>query len=319
MAREEVLAWKSNLEKEFFEAMEKAPYDLKARYEVDRLAELVDVDARDLLGRTPLHVASGEGYVGICKLLLKRGADVNARNSIGETPLHYAAERGHADVARVLIEHGAEVNARDNRGQTPLHKAAKEGICALVKLLLENGANPSIRDNEGKTALDLAKTWERKEVAKIIEEFMSKLESMVSSRKEIKEEEGGTTLLVVPFDLRENERAEFTLGRIGFGDILRIKITAHPFNIYEVTLYPLEGKTLLLSTRVKGETILTYKSPTSCDVAVSVKCMEMWVSKGTLTVSLIQTSANVSKCPRCGMPLEPGAKYCGYCGAKVTE
>jgi hypothetical protein len=71
MSWEEVLAWKRNLAKEFFEAMEKAPYDLKARYEVDRLAELVDVDARDLLGRTPLHVASGLKLLRIRLIFMK--------------------------------------------------------------------------------------------------------------------------------------------------------------------------------------------------------------------------------------------------------
>jgi len=38
-----------------------------------------------------------------------------------------------------------------------------------------------------------------------------------------------------------------------------------------------------------------------------------------LTVNIIRASHKAPRCPKCGMPLEPGAKFCGYCGAKIAE
>ena len=41
-------------------------------------------------------------------LLLKRGADVNAKNLLGVSPVAAAEKNGHADIARVLRERGGK-------------------------------------------------------------------------------------------------------------------------------------------------------------------------------------------------------------------
>ena len=51
---------------------------------------LVDVNAKDKMGRTPLHWASWYNRIEIAELLIKAGADVNAKNNEGMTPLHLA-------------------------------------------------------------------------------------------------------------------------------------------------------------------------------------------------------------------------------------
>ena len=44
------------------------------------------------------------------------GADVNAKNHIRLTPLHIAADRGHKEVGALLIDKGADVNAMGGEG-----------------------------------------------------------------------------------------------------------------------------------------------------------------------------------------------------------
>lgn len=57
---------------------------------------------------------------------MEAGADVNAKNVKGQTPLHIAAENyGNSEVLTILIKAGADVNAKDNRGDTPLDWASR--------------------------------------------------------------------------------------------------------------------------------------------------------------------------------------------------
>jgi hypothetical protein len=279
-------------------------------------------------GKTPLCLAVEHGHSEIVKLLIEHGADVNASCYIDsfETPLHRAVVDDNIEIAKLLIQNGADVNARRSfDGLTPLHLAALNGYSKMVRLLLENGADPSIRDNFGNTASELAREEDHEEVANIIEGFMSKSKGKSSSKIKRKfpvknvEETGEEILLNAPFELDEDDGTEFILGRIETGDIINIDIDADPVNIYILTISILDGKRNLLSTRVKGGSTLSYKVPLSCEASIVLKCSSCsGEPEGTLTVNIARSSHRALRCPRCGMPLEPGAKYCGYCGAKVA-
>ncbi len=59
--------------------------------DADKARELATgrtLEARDELGRTPLHIAAMFGLEEMVALLLERGADVNARDQWGVTPLY---------------------------------------------------------------------------------------------------------------------------------------------------------------------------------------------------------------------------------------
>ena len=99
-----------------------------------------------------------DGHMKILIKLLSLGVDVNARDVGGRTPLHLVG--GHNEVtlkmAARLIRAGADVNAKDRRGETPLHYGAFSSYIEFVKLLLANGADPDIKDNDGDTVYDLS-------------------------------------------------------------------------------------------------------------------------------------------------------------------
>jgi len=64
----------------------------------------VDVNAKDEEGRTPLHLATSEGYKEVSELLIVKGADVNAKNVDGDTPLDSA----DGEIADLLRKHGGK-------------------------------------------------------------------------------------------------------------------------------------------------------------------------------------------------------------------
>jgi len=100
------------------------------------------LDARDTLGRTPLHEAATMDKLDIAKLLMRRGADKLAKDDEGNTPLHLAVRWGKYCCAKALIERGALLESTNNQGQSVLYVAAAHGKVESVRLLLECGADP---------------------------------------------------------------------------------------------------------------------------------------------------------------------------------
>jgi ankyrin repeat protein len=117
------------------------------------------ISSKDELGETPLAMAAVAGQKDVVEFLLAHGADVNARNLVGNTPLHEAVwedDEAHKDVVGLLLAHGADVNAKGQQGATPLFDAAFDGSTGVATLLLAKGADVKARDDLGETPLHLA-------------------------------------------------------------------------------------------------------------------------------------------------------------------
>ncbi|KAF7112749.1 hypothetical protein RHSIM_RhsimUnG0196500 [Rhododendron simsii] len=114
------------------------------------------------MAQTPLHVSAGYNNIGIVKLLLDsqgpEKVELEAKNMYGETPLHMASKNGCNEAAQLLLANGAFVEAKANNGMTPLHLAVWHSLraedCSTVKTLLEYNADCSAEDNEGMTPLN---------------------------------------------------------------------------------------------------------------------------------------------------------------------
>ncbi|NEJ83820.1 hypothetical protein GR268_46050, partial [Rhizobium leguminosarum] len=63
----------------------------------------------------------------IVDILLSSGADIDARNVRGFTPLHLAIEKQNIEAVNYLLASNASVDIQDENGDTPMHKAAAKG------------------------------------------------------------------------------------------------------------------------------------------------------------------------------------------------
>ena len=70
-----------------------------------------------------IDAASRYGITEAIKRHLTAGTYVNAKGMMGVTPLHEAVRYGHKGVVELLIAEGADVNVKDKHGRTPLYYA----------------------------------------------------------------------------------------------------------------------------------------------------------------------------------------------------
>ena len=74
----------------------------------------------------------------IIEALLENMVDINAKNSLGKTALHIAAEQGNVIVIDFLLKRTDKINELDNNKRTPLHYAVLCGDINVVKLFLNH-------------------------------------------------------------------------------------------------------------------------------------------------------------------------------------
>ncbi|CAB0042008.1 unnamed protein product [Trichogramma brassicae] len=120
-------------------------------FKIIEVNQPIQVDARDKLGNTPLHIALDYGCRKVASSLLRRGANPNATNAEGLTPLHVICKRDviddDFDECHDLLEKFFEINdelnqqvqvdAKDNLGQTPLQLAVTNFKPAFIDVLLD--------------------------------------------------------------------------------------------------------------------------------------------------------------------------------------
>uniref|UniRef100_A0A671NFQ9 Ankyrin repeat and SOCS box containing 13a, tandem duplicate 2 n=1 Tax=Sinocyclocheilus anshuiensis TaxID=1608454 RepID=A0A671NFQ9_9TELE len=127
---------------------------------------VLQVDARNVYGSTPLCEACSVGNVECVRLLTKvnpmlssrttsplheacmggvmlviaKGASLEAYDLYYGTPLHVACASRHLECVKVLLNAGVQVDAT-RLYETPLHHAAKSNNVDMIELLVEFGAN----------------------------------------------------------------------------------------------------------------------------------------------------------------------------------
>ena len=131
----------------------------------------VDVNSKDLNGRTPLWFAIEKWHDAIVELQLMRGnIDIISIEKNGMTPLYQAVVFGHTAILKLLFERDdIDINSIDKNGMTPLYQAVVFGHTAIVKLLLErDDVDINLKDKSGMRPLHQAARLKHDTIVKLL-------------------------------------------------------------------------------------------------------------------------------------------------------
>ena len=149
--------------------------------EVEVLQNLIvsgkhDINEKDSMKRTPLHMAAWAGHSEIVRVLLKSKAKTDVLANDNFTALHFAS---NVDVVKLLVKSNKSLlSARVSKGnKTALHLAVSKGNVDVVKCLIDLGSDVAAKTSSGQSCLDLAKSEAMSEVIKGI------LQSKIDNQK----------------------------------------------------------------------------------------------------------------------------------------
>lgn len=132
--------------------------DAEAAYILSTLIKSgANIEARDVNGRTPLHLIVMNNHDYLLGALLNNSSnvsvDVNIKDNEGETPLHLAALNYFPSGVSQLLLKGADVNAVDKYKRTPLMLAVKNCEFESAAHLLASGADVTLEDDYGNSVM----------------------------------------------------------------------------------------------------------------------------------------------------------------------
>lgn len=82
-----------------------------------------------------------KNFLEVCLLLIEHGCDLNAKNCLRETPLHLAVILKDEILVRKLLNNGCNVNGANAIGFVPLYYACTKGSEKMASLLIDAGAD----------------------------------------------------------------------------------------------------------------------------------------------------------------------------------
>lgn len=127
-----------------------------------------DIDIRDNIGNSLLHIAVDKKFLDIIDVLLKKGIDISTQNSFKYTALHIAVRNGMLDTVKLLVEKGIDLDIQTVDKNTALHIAISYGRSDIAIFLIESGSNIFIKNDSGLTMLQMAVRCQLEKVSKIL-------------------------------------------------------------------------------------------------------------------------------------------------------
>ena len=132
-------------------------------YLIDERKEL-DINAKNKMGQTPLHLVCKHGHYEFFKGLLEKASnnlDFLSKDNEGNTLLHALCGNnlkdtpGEIEIVKVLVrDYPSLVNSKNNYEETPAYLASQGQKYKIFNFLINNGANMDVLTVEGDSPRD---------------------------------------------------------------------------------------------------------------------------------------------------------------------
>lgn len=117
-------------------------------------AQPSNIEASDVIGSRPLHVASHYGHNDIIRFLIAQGADINAVDNFKSTPLVVTR---NPQTVQLLVSHGGDINLTNVNNISAKSMSLED---PYVKLAIDQGLQ-SLRERVFDTKRALCDVWPR--------------------------------------------------------------------------------------------------------------------------------------------------------------
>ena len=138
---------------------------------------LIDINAHDRTGYTPIIVAIESGNNEILKVLVENGANLYEKHPVfGKLTLHTACYYENEEAVEILLKADRKlVNVHSGTdGWLPLQDATLKSNARIVEMLLRYGANPQLTDAHGGTPMDMATEFGKGVIVKLLRDNIKK-------------------------------------------------------------------------------------------------------------------------------------------------
>ena len=123
------------------------------------------INTRNKNGITPLAIAVKSDLKEQSAMLLEKNADPYILDDSGECALTLAIKT-HQDILPDIVKFAGK--SQDMAGDTILHYAARIANEDTVRRLVNMGLDKNARNILGETPYDMAKRWQREEIASLL-------------------------------------------------------------------------------------------------------------------------------------------------------
>ncbi|KAG8186858.1 hypothetical protein JTE90_024104 [Oedothorax gibbosus] len=179
------------------------------------------MNAKNISGSKPIHIAARDGHLDIVKFYLEKKIKLNDLGNLGQSLLHYAVQGGQLEIVKYLISQNMDVNLSDENQAKPLHLAAQNGYREIIYTLLDNGAYFDATTIRNTTALEIAQSHKQEEVRKLLE-ITAKLFHAVKHNNILETERYLKEVAVVNVKIQDNVTPLHYASWKGYEDIVNI-------------------------------------------------------------------------------------------------
>jgi hypothetical protein len=114
-----------------------------------------------------IHAAQ-HGQSDLLEFLLLNGVEINAKNSIQRSALHIACLKGDEKMAEFLLSRQALFNDGDENKESPLHLAVRMNRKKICEILCDHGADIDAENKFGESSLSLSDRLKHLEINELL-------------------------------------------------------------------------------------------------------------------------------------------------------